>query len=56
MPGLLHYQLVFVDYGSFVIKDLGGFDCILQVQNKIELRKLRKQTVFSRCIGPIREW
>jgi len=33
-PGLLHYQLVFVDYGGTIIRDLGGFDCILQVQNK----------------------
>ena len=53
-PGLLHYQLVFVEYGGTVVKDLGGCDCILQVQNKIEHRKLRKQTVFPRCIGTIR--
>lgn len=34
-PGLLHYQLVFVDYGGIIIRDLGSFDCILQVQSKI---------------------
>lgn len=55
-PGLLHYQLVFVDYGGMIIRDLGSFDCILQVQNNVELRKLRKQTVFPRCIGTIKDW
>ena len=56
MPGLVYYQLVFVDYGGTVVRDLGGFDCILQVQNKVELRKLRKQTIFPRCMGTVREW
>jgi hypothetical protein len=55
-PGLQHYQLVFLDYGGSIVRELGGFDCILQVQNKVELRKLRKQTLFPRCIGPINEW
>lgn len=35
---------------------MGGCDVILLVQNKIELRKLRKQTLFPRCIGAIKEW
>lgn len=52
----MHYQLVFVDYGGTVIRDLGCFDCILKVQNRVELRKLRKQTVFPRCIGTIQDW
>lgn len=55
-PGILHYQLVFVDYGGTTIRDLGCFDCILQVQNKTELRKLRKQSVFPRSIGTIKDW
>jgi len=55
-PGLLHYQLVFVNYDDSIIRDLGSFDCILQVQNKVDLRKLRKQTLFPRCIGKIKDW
>jgi hypothetical protein len=53
---MLQYQLVFVEYGETKIRDVGSFDCILKVQNKTELRKLRKLTVFPRCIGKIGDW
>jgi len=34
----------------------GTHDIILLTQDKVELRKLRKMTVFPRCIGRHTKW
>jgi hypothetical protein len=39
-----------------VTVSFGSHDVILLCQDKHELRKLRKMTVFPRCIGPYTDW
>jgi hypothetical protein len=39
-----------------VTVSFGSHDVILLYQDKYELRKLRKVTVFPRCIGPYTDW
>jgi glycogen debranching enzyme len=39
-----------------MIPRFGTHDAIILCQNKFDLRKLRSQTVFARCIGPVKEW
>lgn len=57
MPtGITKYQLVFTDYGEDIVKDLGVSDVLLCRQKHINLRNLRKQTVFGRCIGIWNDW
>lgn len=55
-PGVISFQLVFIKGGSTVTVAFGTQDVILLCQDKHELRKLRKMTVFPRCIGPCTEW
>lgn len=38
------------------MKDLGAYDVLLTRQKHINLRNLRKQTVFGRCIGNWNDW
>ena len=51
MPGVVSFQLAFLPFGSKVTTKLGSYDTILLCQDKVDLRKLRKMTVFARCIG-----
>jgi hypothetical protein len=55
-PGVISFQVVFVPEGTTVAKSYGTHDIVLLCQDKYELRKLRKMTVFARCIGRSTEW
>lgn len=39
-----------------MVSEFGTYDAIILCQNKFDLRKLRSQTVFARCIGPVQKW
>jgi glycogen debranching enzyme len=55
-PGVISFQLVFIKGTSTVTVAFGSSDVILLCQDKYDLRKLRKMTVFPRCIGPHTDW
>lgn len=55
-PGVISFQLVFLKESTNQTAAFGTHDVILLVQDKYELRKLRKMTVFPRCIGLYTEW
>lgn len=51
--GVISFQLVFMQFGSHMTSRFGTYDAILLCQDKHDIRKLRSQTVFPRCIGPV---
>jgi hypothetical protein len=55
-PGIVSFQVAFVPYGSTRATRYGTHDVVFLTQDDNELRKLRKQTVFPRCIGTHKEW
>ena len=55
-PGIINYQLIFAPEGSTTSTRFGSFDTILLCQSIVDLRTLRKQTVFPRCIGHSNKW
>ena len=55
-PGVVSFQLAFTKPGSNLTVKFGTHDVILLCQDKYDLRKLRKQTVFPRCIGRCDSW
>lgn len=56
VPGIVSFQVAFVPYGSTKAVRYGTHDVVFLTQEDNELRKLRKQTVFPRCIGNYKEW
>mgnify|MGYP006975243800 FL=1 len=51
VPGIVSFQVAFVPYGTTKATRYGTCDVVFLTQEHKELRKLRKQTVFPRCIG-----
>jgi hypothetical protein len=56
VPGIVSFQIAFVPIGSTVATKYGTCDVVFLTQDDAELRKIRKQTVFPRCIGNYKEW
>lgn len=55
-PGVISFQLAFLEKDNQMSSEFGTHDAIILCQNKFDLRRLRSQTVFARCIGPVKEW
>lgn len=55
-PGVVSFQIAFVPLGTTVATLYGTCDVVFLTQDEAELRKLRKQSVFPRCIGNYKEW
>lgn len=56
-PGLVTFQVCFLKRGEQnVVSIFGTCDTIIVVQDKVDIRFLRKQSVFPRCIGHHSKW
>ena len=56
-PELIQFQLVFINKeNEKVVEKFGSCDTVIITQSKVDVRLLRKQTVFPRCIGHHSKW
>ena len=52
----MSFQVAFLKKGSKTVTRYGTCDVVFLTQDDTEMRKLRKQTIFPRCIGNYKEW
>ena len=52
----MSFQVAFVKKGTKTATRYGTCDVVFLTQDDTEMRKLRKQTIFPRCIGNYKEW